>query len=73
MTQVGQEYRGIWPEYPIKDPQEGQTVRYPLAGGGEIARGTIAQITGKSKKLAAVVHFTNGDWCYTSEVGEDRD
>lgn len=71
MTQIGQEYRGIWPEYPIEDPQEGQTVRYPLAGGGGIARGTIAQIVGKGPD--ATVHFTDKSWCYASEISEDRD
>ena len=72
MTQVGQAYRGIWPEYPIEDPQEGQTVRYPLAGAdGTITKGTITQITGGGP--SAVVYFAGRDWCYASEVSEDRD
>lgn len=71
MTQIGQDYMGIWPEHPIENPQEGQTVRYPTAGSdGLIARGTIAQFSGRN---GTIVHFTDGAWCYVSEIGEDRD
>lgn len=72
MTQVGQAYKGIWPEHPIKDPRLGQTVRYPRAGSnGTITRGTIEHIC--IKYSSSVVYFTDGNWCYASEVSEDRD
>ena len=80
-TQLGQPYSGSWPEYPLVIPtddgfehlidlQPEMVVRYPSVHG-MIKRGIIKMITGGT--LPLTVHFTNGDWCYETELSEDRD
>jgi hypothetical protein len=85
-TKIGQPYQGIWPEHPMVIPtedgsdfdrpipmQRGMAVRYP-AVSGTIKRGIIDFIVGGGYSWNLhTVHFTNGDWCYETEVSEDRD
>jgi len=37
MTKLGEGYKGVWPEHPVENPQEGDTVRYPQAGRWELS------------------------------------
>ena len=80
-AQLGQSYSGSWPEHPLVIPtddgfehlidlQPGMVVRYETVNS-VIRRGIIEMITGGTEPLT--VHFTNGDWCYETELSEDRD
>jgi len=69
MTKLGDGYKGVWPEHPVENPQEGDTVRYPQAGDGHgrITKGTIAVVSEET------VLFEDGNWAYRWELNEDRD